>query len=225
MVFVAQTMKTAVIIPAHNEERYIATVLQKVRPFCATVIVIDDGSSDRTAAIAKKHTAHIISHETNIGKGAALTTGCSYAFETLHMDAVIFMDADDQHDPREIPRFEECLKNYDVVLGVRNLGPTAPLMRFLMNKAASVLLNILYGAYIPDIPSGYKALTKKGYSTVKWLSSGYEVETEIAMRVAKYKVPFTMIEIDVIYHDTDKGMTPLDGLGICWRLLQWRIGL
>lgn len=218
-------MNVFIIIPGHNEQEYVSTVLKKVKAIHPQIIFVDDGSSDQTATLAREHTKHVLVHETNLGKGAALKTGCEYAFSALEADAVIFMDADDQHDPKEIPKFIAQLKDFDVVFGVRKMGANMPLSRFLGNKFASVLLNLLYGGYIPDIPSGYKALTRKGYKTVKWKSSGYEVETEIAMRVTKEHVPYAVIEIEAIYHDTDKGMTLIDGIHICRCLLEWKVGL
>ncbi|MEP7167015.1 MAG: glycosyltransferase family 2 protein [Candidatus Woesebacteria bacterium] len=218
-------MNITVVIPGLNEKQYLARVLKKVRKFSPHIVYVDDGSSDGSPEIARKFTPHILSHEVNLGKGASMRTGAEYAFSKLKVDAVIFMDADDQHDPKEIPKFKEKLLEADVVFGVRSMGASMPLIRFLGNKGASVLLNMLYGGYIPDIPSGYKALTNRGYESVKWKSTGYEVETEIAMRVAKEKVPFTTVEIESIYHDTDKGMTALDALHICRCLVEWRIGL
>lgn len=218
-------MRTFVVIPGHNEERYIETVLQKVKAFHLDIIFVDDGSTDQTHRLSERHSVHVLRHETNLGKGAAMRTGAEYAFSKLAADAVIFMDADDQHDPKEIQSFLKALEKFDVVFGVRKMNADMPLMRFLGNKAASVLLNLLYGGYIPDIPSGYKAMTKKGYEKVRWNSTGYEVETEIAMRVAKARVPYTVVEIESIYHDIDKGMNALDALHICLCLVEWRLGL
>lgn len=217
-------MKVYVVIPGKDEEKYIGTVLKKVKKHTDDVIFVDDGSADKTPIIARKHTAHVVSHEVNLGKGAAMKTGADYAFDHLHADAVVFMDADDQHEPSELVKFFEKLRTYDVVFGIRNLGANVPLLRFLGNKFASIFLNILYGAYIPDIPSGYKGFTRNAYKKIEWVSQGYEVETEIAMRVAKTKIPYTTVDISTIYHDTDKGMTMLDGLHICRCLVQWRVG-
>ncbi len=216
---------TWVIVPGFNEETYIDTVLLKIGKETSNIIYVDDGSSDQSVFIAKKRAKHVLAHQTNLGKGAALKTGCEFAFETLQAKAVIFMDADDQHDPKEIPKFIFELTRYDMVFGVRKLDAAMPVLKFLQNKGASILLNLLYGGYIPDIPSGYKAMTKKGYQKVRWKSPGYEVETEIAMRVAKEKVSFTTIDIETIYHDSDKGMTMLDALHICSCLIQWRLGI
>lgn len=214
-----------VVIPAHNEAKYIPTVLQKVRKFTKNIVVVDDGSSDETALLAKKFTRHVFRHEVNLGKGAALRTGCEYIFDTLDADGVIFFDADDQHDAREIPNFIKALKNTDFVFGVRKLGTSVPLMRFLGNKLASITLNFLFKAYIPDIPSGYKAMTRNVYKKLKWKSSGYEVEAEIAVLVAKDKIPYKVLEIEAIYHDTEKGMTLLDAIYVALHIIQWRMGL
>lgn len=222
-------MKIAVIIPGHNEEKYIHAVLQKTRAFARTMIVVDDGSGDHTAAEAARLSGadlHILRHETNLGKGAAMLTGCDYAFTVLHVDAVIFMDADDQHDPAQLPAFVAALEQGSaVVFGVRRSEGDMPLLRFLGNKVASVALNMLFGRYIPDIPCGYKALRRAAFSRVRWNSAGYEVETEIAARVAVTNTPYAMVAIPTIYHDTDKGMTLLDAVHIFGRLLQWRFSL
>jgi glycosyltransferase involved in cell wall biosynthesis len=218
-------MNIFVVIPGHNEQTYLSKVLGKVTKFSENVIFVDDGSDDDSVKIANRYTSHVLVHQTNLGKGAAMLTGAEYAFKVLKADAVIFMDSDDQHDPVHIPEFAKLLKDFDVVFGVRNMGANMPLFRFLGNKFASVLLNVLYGAYIADIPSGYKGITRKAFPKVQWKSRGYEVETEIAVRVAQHKIPFGVVEIKSIYHDTDKGMTLLDAVHITFSLLQWRIGL
>ncbi len=218
-------MKTFIVIPGFNEQFYLDRLLEKVSKISANIVFVDDGSSDNSAKIATKYTPHVLSHQVNLGKGAAMLTGAEFAFKRLKADAVVFMDSDDQHDPSHLPEFEKKLKKFDIVFGVRNLGVNMPLARFLGNKSASVLLHLLYGAYIPDIPSGYKGLTRKAFNTLKWKSSGYEVETEIAVRVAQRKMAFGIVEIRSIYHDRDKGLTLFDAAHITASLIQWRLGL
>lgn len=224
-------MKLTLIIPGLNEERYLADVFTAIKPYrrkgiIDEVIFVDDGSTDSTAEIARKYTENVLIHEVNLGKGAALLTGCHYAFDHLKSDAVLFMDADNQHNAAEVPHFVEALEaGADLVFGVRKFGADMPLMRFLGNKFASVMLAFLFGEYIPDIPSGYKALTKKGFRKVEWKATGYEVEAEIAVRTARAKLPFSVIEIETIYHDTNKGMTLIDAISIGKKLLQWKIEL
>jgi len=87
-------MNVFIIIPGHNEQEYVSTVLSKVKAIHSQVIFVDDGSTDNTAVLAKAHTKHVLSHDTNLGKGAALKTGCEYAFSTLNADADEFLSTD-----------------------------------------------------------------------------------------------------------------------------------
>jgi len=214
-----------VIIPGFNEEKYIERVLKKVGKQSNNFIVVDDGSLDKMATIAKKYTNHVLCHSINLGKGAALKTGCEYAFTNLNADAVIFMDSDDQHDPEELPLFQQALKNSEVVFGVRAFDENMPLIRIIGNRLASAVVLLLFGAYIPDIPSGFKALSKKAYKKLAWSANDYAVEMEIAARTAKYKIPFSIIQIKTIYHDFDRGMTILDTLRMIGKIISWRISL
>lgn len=214
-----------IIIPGMNEEKYVGTVLNKVQKQTNNIIFIDDGSKDKTAVIAKKHTSHVLSHSINLGKGAALKTGCEYAFKTLKAEAVIFLDSDDQHDPEELPLFFEALQNNSVVFGVRSFDDKMPLIRIIGNRIASVLIYFLFGSYIPDIPSGFKAMTANAYKELAWNSSDYAVEMEIAARTAKYKKKFAVVQITTIYHDLERGMTILDTLRMISKILSWRISL
>lgn len=214
-----------IIIPGLNEEKYIETVLKRVHKQTKNIIVVDDGSTDSMPQLAKKYTKHVLSHSINLGKGAALKTGCEYAFGELNAKAVVFMDSDDQHDPNELPHFFSALNKYDAVFGIRSFDEKMPLLRIILNRFGSVVIFFLFGSYIPDIPSGYKAITKKAYQYLRWKSSDYAVEMELAARTAKYKVQFTTVPIKTIYHDFDRGMTILDTLRMIGRILSWRISL
>ena len=217
---------TWIIVPGYNESKYIGSVLKRVSLVGEHIIVVDDGSQDTTAEIASKFTKHVLVHPVNLGKGAALKTGCEYAFHHCGAKAVIFVDSDDQHDPQELPKFMAELDNgAEVVFGLRSFDQRMPLIRILLNRVASVLIYFLFGSYIPDIPNGYKALTKSAYSRIKWESADYAVEMEIAARVAKYKVPYSVVEVSTIYHDLDRGMTILDTLKFVLRIFSWRINL
>lgn len=214
-----------IIVPGLNEEKYISTVLKKVLKQSKNIIVVDDGSQDKMAIIAQKLTPHVLCHSINLGKGAALKTGCEYAFKTLKADAVIFMDSDDQHDPEELSLFYKALESSDVVFGVRAFDDKMPLVRIMMNRLASAVIYFLFGEYIPDIPSGYKAISKHAYKKLAWNSQDYAVEMEIAARTAKYKMPFSTIPIKTIYHDLERGMTILDTVRMITKILSWRISL
>lgn len=215
-----------IVIPGLNEEKYIADVLKKVRNHLNNIIVVNDGSTDKTARIAKRYTDHVLTHSINLGKGAALNTGCQYAFKQLGAEAVIFLDSDDQHDPAEIDDFIAKLEEgASVVFGVRSFDEHMPLFRIILNRLASVTIYALFGSYIPDIPSGFKALSKKAYNKIQWEAPDYAVEIEIAAKVAKYNIQYEVVPIKTIYHDFDRGMTILDTIHMIARILSWRISL
>lgn len=213
-----------IVIPSYNEEAYLERVLKKINRFSRQIIVVDDGSTDATARIAQQHTHHVLHHAINLGKGAALKTGCDYAFMQLRAEAVIMLDGDDQHDPAEITAFIQALETTDIVHGVRNLSHM-PFVRRLGNYFISFIIYLLFGTWIPDVLSGYKALRKNIYNQLRWDSSGYQVELELAARLAHKKIKIATIPIKTIYHDFDRGMTFLDGVFFIGHLINWRITL
>lgn len=214
---------TWVIIPAFNESKYLSIVLKKLKSQWPNFIVVDDGSSDATSSLARDFTQHVITHRTNLGKGAALKTGCEYAFNQLSADSVIFFDADDQHDPTRIHEIAKQLESYPVVLGVRAFNNKMPLLRIIFNRITSQLVLVMFGKYIPDIPSGFKGMDRDAYNKINWKSNDYLVETEIAARIAQYKIPFAVVPIPTIYHDLNRGMTLLDVLHMMVRIISWRV--
>lgn len=213
-----------IVIPVFNEATYLDRVLSKVKKYTTHIIVVDDGSSDDSVTIAQQHTKYVLQHSVNLGKGAALKTGCEFAFKELNAEEVITMDSDDQHDPAELPDFAEALKSSPMVFGVRGFAGM-PTLRVYGNKLLSSLTAILFGSYIPDILSGYKAFNRQTYDQIDWTSSEYGVELEIAVKVAHNRIPFAIIPIKTIYHDMDRGMTVLDALGIMSHIISWRISL
>lgn len=212
------------VVPVFNESKYLDKVLQKISKITNNYVIVDDGSSDQSVEIAKQHTKEVLVHKMNLGKGSALKTGSDYAFKYLDAHAVIFIDSDDQHDPKELKYFyEEFSKGSEVVFGERKMDSKMPLIRIIGNRFASVLVYFFFGSYVPDIPSGFKAISKKAFEKIRWQETGYGVELEIAARVAKYKIPFSVVPISTIYHDMDRGMTLLDAFQICFKLLNLKI--
>lgn len=215
------------VTPSYNQAKFLEETIKSVTSqkgdFRVELFVADGGSSDETAAIAKKHAEHVLIHKVNLGKGAALKTGCEYAFGALKAEAVIFMDSDAQHNPKELDLFfEKLLQGANVVLGVRAFDSSMPWIKITSNRVASVVVHWLYGAYIPDIPSGYKAFTEWAYQRVKWNSSDYRVELEIAVNLAKRHVAFATVPVQTIYLDFDRGFHLLDALQMGLDLLSWR---
>jgi len=201
------------VLPVFNEAKYIGKVLNKLENITHNIIVVDDGSDDHTADLLKASNLYFLRHQINLGKGAAMKTGADFAFAKLKARAVIFMDGDDQHDPQELKLFfAKLLSGSKVVFGERKMDHQMPLLRIIGNRVASLLVMLLFGAYVPDIPSGFKAISRDVYQKLRWQASGYEVELELAARVAKNKINYSTISINTIYHDLSKGMTLIDAL-------------
>jgi dolichol-phosphate mannosyltransferase len=212
-----------IVIPAFNEASNLEKVLKAIKRFTPNIIIVDDGSQDQTAKIASRHTSHVLSHAINLGKGAALKTGCDYAFKQLHAEAIIMLDADGQHDPRLIPVFIKNLKTgHELLFGIRDLIKM-PQDRRLGNQLTTVFIKLKFGVKIQDILCGYKAFSKRLYNVLRWQAQDYAVELEIAARTAKYKLPFTYIKVPTTYHPYQRGMNAIDAIKTTTKLLTLQI--
>ena len=219
-------MNIYLVVPSYNEAKRLRDTLKYAKKYFpeTKTIVVDDGSA-RREILSPTCKATLIRHQLNLGKGAAMITGADYAF-SQGAEAVIFMDADSQHNPKELKDFKKYLeKGYDLVFGCRNHGTHTPLIRFLGNRLASVYINLLFGVYISDILSGYRALTKKAYRLLKWHSVRYGVETEMVARLGKHKKKLSWIEfpIETIYVDKYKGVTIVDAIKILGQSIWWKL--
>ena len=219
-------MKVFVIIPAYNEHYRLPAVLEKTRRLYPRLplVVVDDGSEH---PIKKLTIPGIIwlRHQVNLGKGASLKTGAEYSF-SHGADGVIFMDSDGQHDSVEIKKFIDYLnRGYDLVFGSRRPSLDTPLVRLLGKKLSSVYINLLFGVYISDILSGFRALSRSAYGYVKWDSSRYGVESEMVARLGKYRKLLKYVEfpVETIYIDKYKGVTVVDALKIFSHSLWWKL--
>ncbi len=215
-------MEEIVIIPAHNESKTIANVISKIKLYTPNILVVDDGSQDQTALQAQNAGAQVLRHRVNLGKGAALKTGCEYALQHGAKN-IIALDADGQHDPKEIPHFWKALQNHDIVFGTRKVPDTMPRVLRFGNRFISSFLKTLYGMNIQDTQCGYRAFTADAYQKIKWDALDYYVETEMIIRAGKQKLTHTMIPIQTIYADKYKGTTVIDGLLIVGKMIGWRL--
>jgi polyprenyl-phospho-N-acetylgalactosaminyl synthase len=222
-------MKIFIVISLFNEKKHIVNVLSEVVKNKLPIIVVDDGSTDNSQFsilnFTRKHKdITVLTHKINLGKGAAMKTGTDFAFGK-GADAVIYMDSDGQHKASDISKFIEALESnkYDVVLGSRNYSYGVPLVRYLGNKFASVIMALLFNTYVSDVICGFRAVTKSGYIKCKWNSDGYGVETEMVARIGKNKLRFCEVPVETIYHDKVKGVTILDAFGIFGQVVKWRL--
>lgn len=215
-------MKIAVIVPVYNEgKRAVDTIAKLKKFFKGEIVVVDDGSNDDSYNQLKKiKDINLLKHVINLGKGAAMKTGIKMAWK-LGAKTVIFIDADGQHNPAQIPHFEEALKQNDLVFGYRHMGTEMPTIRKWGNIFSINLMKSFFKIKRADLLCGYFGFSKRIYKKIKWQESRYGVETEIATRVGKYQIPFSEVKVDTIYIDKYKGVTIFDAIKILFKLPYW----
>jgi len=220
-------MKKFVVVPVYNEENRAIKTINKILEIDKNikVIVVDDGSSDNSLKILednfnKDKKVVISSHLINLGKGAAMKTGLKIAWK-LGGEAVIFVDADGQHNPKYLPKFIDELQKYPIVFGYRPLDKKSPWIRRNGNKFAGWLVGFLFNVKRKDLLCGFLGFRKEVYKKIKWKSCRYGIETEMATKVGRNKIPFSEVKIDTIYIDKYKGVTIFDAFKILFKIPFW----
>ena len=214
-----------VIIPAYNEERTIAQVVRSVRSVCRTVVVVDDGSSDRTAEIAHEEGGLVLRHALNCGLGAAIRTGI--AFATLHADDDIIctFDADGQMDVNDLGRLVAIMEqeSLDVVTGSRFLGisNTMPVVRRWYNTGANLMTWMLFGVLASDSQSGLRCFRRSALNQMELYCDRMEVSSEIIAEIHRLDLRWKEIPVSVVYtpYSLSKGQGFATGLTTITRLL------
>lgn len=151
-------MRVVAVIPAYNESDTIAEVITETREYVDKVVVVDDGSTDGTAKIARENGAAVVEHVFNTGVGGAVRTGYQYAIRHDY-DFVLQIDGDGQHDPEYIPKLLEQAKDHDMVIASRYLNESFQeysLVRKLGISFFTKTVNILGGVDITDVTSGFR---------------------------------------------------------------------
>ena len=210
------------VIPAYNEEKSIVDIIKKTGKYAGKVVVVDDGSKDKTKELAEKSSAIVLRHIVNLGKGAALKTGCDFAVKK-GAKHIIALDADAQHKPEDMPRFIEKLKKYDMVFSYRKLNRKMPLVLRFGNWFISNIVNILYSIKLNDTQCGFRAFSKEAYKKIRWNASDYSMESEMISKAGKQRLKYTQIPIQTIYSDKYKGTTIIDGMKIILNMLWWKL--
>lgn len=200
-----------VCIPAYNEEKTIADIIKKSLKYSDKVIVCNDGSTDKTAEIAKQNGALVVSHEKNLGYGAAITT----LFENARkQDAymMITLDADGQHDPEQIPTLIKALKenNADVVIGSRFLeSDDTPSYRKTGIKIITSASNIGTSFKVTDAQSGFRVYSKKAIDLINPTEQGWSVSTEILQKASNNGLSVIETPISISYEGKTSEQHPV----------------
>ena len=214
--------KVWVVIPAHNEEKHIEGVIKNTKKFAKNILVVDDGSKDKTSVIAERSGAFVLKHIVNLGKGAALKTGCEYAIKK-GAEKIVVLDADGQHDPKEIPEFIKALDNADIVFGYRRLNKNMPFVLRYGNWFIFFMAKLLFGLKIADTQCGYRAFRSNAYNKIKWNAVDYSMESEMIANAGKAHLRYKQIPIETIYSDKYKGTTVIDGFKIVLNMVWWKL--
>lgn len=194
------------LIPAFNEQTQISEIVHAVRAFLP-VVVVDDGSQDATAQRSEAAGALVLRQIPNQGKGAALAAGFHYALQN-GFNAVVTLDADGQHDPREIPAFIQAFlsRRADLIIGRRNFREM-PWVRRLSNNLGTLLFSWALGQPVADNQSGYRLISARLMAALLNNPSqerGFEYEVEMIVQCVLEGLHLDWVPIRTIYEGTRK---------------------
>ena len=199
------------LLPAYNEAAHLEQVLKAVKEQIRDILVVDDGSKDNTADIARSFGVELLSRGYNCGKGRSLRDGYTWALEQGY-DAVIMLDSDGQHDPACIPDFIAKYRSTHapLIIGARDYH-AIPLRRRIPNMIGKALFSTAVGQNIPDNQSGYRLLGRMLMNRMlESAETGYQFEVEMIAVCVAENWPIEWVSIPTIYGDEKSKQNPLD---------------
>jgi len=224
-------MNLSVIIPVYNEVSNIKEIIQRVQTtkLAMEIIVVDDGSKDGTRDILQKldgkKKVHVILHEKNRGKGAAVVTGMKAAKGEI----LLIQDADLEYDPRDYPQLLKPIQEglADVVYGSRFLGGAHRVTMFwhqVANKLLTLMTNILYDSILTDMETGYKVFRRKVIEGINIKAKRFNFEPEFTAKILKRK--YRIYEVQISFNPRDysegKKIKLHDAFEAVWTLIKYR---
>jgi glycosyltransferase involved in cell wall biosynthesis len=227
------SIRVCIVIPAYNEAKVISSVITdalhgfKKTAYAAEIVVINDASKDNTGSVAQKSGATVINHILNSGAGGATATGLSYAQQN-NFDIVCTMDADGQHDPKDVVKGVDLLisSRADLLIGSRLINSEGmSKVKILGNKGLSFITYLLFGINSTDSQSGLRIFSRKALEQLRWKTSGYEFCSEMLWRAKQLKLSINEYPIKAIYTDysKSKGQNNWNAINIVKSLVKRRI--
>lgn len=206
-------MTNGAIIPALNGAAHLPALLDEILRLQpgAALLVVDDGSADDTAAVARQHGAAVVAHPENRGKGAALATGFARALD-LGWEWAWTLDADGQHLPAEMQGFLDAAAagGWDVVVGSRMDNPAGmPWIRRATNRFTSAVVSALARQRIPDSQCGYRLFRVAKLAGLRLVTSRYDTESEILVRLARRGCRIGAAPVSSVYGTERSAIRPL----------------
>ncbi len=162
------------------------------------LLVIDDGSLDATAQILNDNGIPHLSHETNLGKGAAIKSGAKWAIEN-NFHWILTLDADQQHPPSSIPVFIEGMKAKVILIGQRTDLKSMPLLRILSNKFTSLLLSIRTNSSLRDSQCGFRLIPLSLFEKIEFQQNGFQFESELLIKASMSGYSIEHVKIPTVY--------------------------
>ncbi len=219
-----------VVVPMYNEARVIASVVGDLRVHFDTVVCIDDGSSDCSAEVARAAGAVVLRHATNLGQGAALQTGLTFAVRRTPARSIVTFDADGQHQARDAARMvmEGKRSGADVVLGSRFLAGGAaevPALRRRLLRAAVLFTRLTTGLRVTDAHNGLRVFSRAAAKELQLQSRGMCHASEILHQIAAKQWRVCEVPVTVAYTDysRSKGQPSVNALNILFDLMLQRL--
>src|SRR5262245_15131803 len=202
-------MKLLTAIPVYNEERHVEGVLQEVRRYSQDILVVNDGSTDRTGEmLAGQQDLHLITHPKNTGYGAALISSFGFAREHDY-DVLVTMDCDGQHEPARIPVLLEAIHDADIVSGSRYLRKfrqdnTAPQDRLQINHQVTQELNARHGLHLTDSFCGFKAYRREVLARLRITETAWGMPLQLWVQAARLGLRVKEVAVPRVYLDPNR---------------------
>ncbi len=211
------------VIPALNEATRISAVVTTARKYADVVIVVDDGSTDGTGAKAAEAGARVLRHAENFGAGAATMTGIEAA-RVLGATALVTLDADEQHDPKDIPALlAPILRDEADIVFANRFGQRnkIPFIRRVFNGLGNMVTFLATGKWVSDSQCGFKALGPKALKQIDLRMRGFEFCTEIVRECAQHRWRVTEVPAKVMYSEYTlaKGQSFATGVKTAMKIL------
>ncbi|MEQ1858834.1 MAG: glycosyltransferase family 2 protein [Chthoniobacteraceae bacterium] len=208
----ADRANVAALIPCYFEEKHIRDVATRARAQLDTVLVVDDGSTDRTSDEARAAGVTVVKHERNAGKGAAIKTGLR-ELASSGVPWIVILDGDGQHPPEEIPHFIAAANETGAELIVGNrMGDTRtmPLVRKLTNLSMSWLISRVAGQTIPDTQCGFRMFSRElAEAFIEVPTTGFDFESEMLVLAARRGVRIGAAPVSTVYGDEVSKIRPV----------------
>jgi len=221
---VSEPFRPWALVPAYQAESTVGAVVRGALVHVATVVVVDDGSSDATGEKARAAGAEVLRRERNGGKGQALRSGLALvlASDATH---VAFVDADGQHDPEDLPALLAAARlGEPFVIGSRMGDPEAiPAYRYRTNEIGSRILTRMTGHEIEDAQSGYRVVSADLLRRLGLSAKGYSIETEMLLKAAPLVRRFAHVPVRAIYGGPSHYRPFRDTWITSWAAVYWKV--